>query len=119
MLGCRRQIAQANSLRMVWVPMTLISMPSGLLCRLPDAGTVLRIWRLNDQFYFPKEAGVNRSDDLRKNAENCVVLAEAAATDPQKKRYARMATAWSSLADTQAWLDGEMEKKSASHSADA
>lgn len=50
---------------------------------------------------------MNRSDDLRKNAENCVALAEAADSDPKKKRYARMATAWNSLADTQAWLDGQ------------
>ena len=57
---------------------------------------------------------MNRSDDLRKNAENCVTLAETADSDPKKKRYARMATAWNSLADTQAWLDGETEKKSAS-----
>jgi hypothetical protein len=99
--------------------MTLIGMPLELLCRLPDAGTVSRIWRWNDQFYFPTEAGMKRSDDLRQNAENCVVLAEAAATDPQKKRYARMATAWNSLAETQAWLDGETEKQSAGHTAEA
>jgi hypothetical protein len=55
---------------------------------------------------------MNRAIDLRKNAENCVVLAEAA-DGPEKKRYARMATAWLSLADTQAWLDGETEKQSA------
>ena len=56
---------------------------------------------------------MNRSDDLRKNAENCVALAEIADSDPKKKRYARMATAWNSLADTQAWLAGETEKKAA------
>jgi heme-degrading monooxygenase HmoA len=56
---------------------------------------------------------MSRSDDLRKNAENCVALAEIADSDPKKKRYARMATAWSSLADTQAWLDGETERKAA------
>jgi hypothetical protein len=60
-----------------------------------------------------EEAGVNRSDDLRKNAENCVALAETADSDPKKKRYARMATAWNNLADTQAWLDGETEKQAA------
>jgi len=58
---------------------------------------------------------MNRSDDLRKNAENCVALAEIADSGPKKKRYARMATAWNSLADTQAWLDGETENKAASH----
>jgi hypothetical protein len=61
-----------------------------------------------------EEAGMNRSDDLRKNAENCVALADTADSDPKKKRYARMATAWNNLADTQAWLDGETEKKAAS-----
>jgi hypothetical protein len=71
---------------------------------------------LDDQIYFPRETGMNRADDLRKNAENCVLLADAAESDPKKKRYARMATAWRSLADTQAWLDGEMEKKSANSS---
>lgn len=57
---------------------------------------------------------MNRSDDLRKNAENCVALADTADSDPKKKRYGRMATAWNNLADTQAWLDGETEKKAAS-----
>ena len=52
---------------------------------------------------------MNRSDYLRKNAENCVVLAEAADSDPKRKRYSRMAIAWNSLAETQAWLDGETE----------
>ena len=55
---------------------------------------------------------MNRSDAFKKNAENCAALAEAADSDPNKKRYARMATAWNSLADTQAWLDGETEKNS-------
>jgi hypothetical protein len=67
---------------------------------------------------FLKEAGVNTSNDLRKNAANCVVLAEAADSDPKKKRYGRMATAWNSLADTQAWLDGETEAKPVGASAD-
>jgi hypothetical protein len=58
---------------------------------------------------------MNKSNDLRKYAENCVVLAETAGSDPSKKRYERMATAWNSLADTQAWLDGESEKKSPGH----
>jgi len=56
---------------------------------------------------------MNRPDDLRKNAENCVALAEIADSGPKKKRYVRMATAWNCLADTQAWLDGETEKKAA------
>jgi len=47
---------------------------------------------------------MNRPDDLRKNAENCVALAEIADSGPKKRRYARMATAWNCLADTQAWL---------------
>ena len=56
---------------------------------------------------------MNRADDLRKNAENCAVLAEIADSDPKKSVTRRMATAWNSLADTQAWLDGETEKKAA------
>jgi hypothetical protein len=52
-------------------------------------------------------------DDLRKNAANCVVLAEAADSDPKRKRYERMVAAWNSLAGTQAWLDRETKMKSA------
>ena len=62
---------------------------------------------------------MNKSDNLRKNAENCAVLAEAADSDPSKKRFQRMATAWTRLADTQAWLDGKIEKKSPSPTRDA
>jgi hypothetical protein len=65
------------------------------------------------------EADMNRADDLRKNAENCVLLAEAADNGPKKKRYARMATAWMSLADMQAWLDGEMDKQTANSAREA
>ena len=57
---------------------------------------------------------MNRSNDLRKNAENCVALAEV---DRQRSKEEALRTdghRWNSLADTQAWLDGETEKKSAS-----
>ena len=54
---------------------------------------------------------MSKSDDLRKNAANCVTMAEAADCDQKKKRFTRMATAWKSLADTQAWLDGEVDRK--------
>jgi hypothetical protein len=57
---------------------------------------------------------MSNSDDLRKNAANCVGLAEATDSDPKRKRYERMVTAWNSLADNQAWLDGETKKESAS-----
>ena len=55
---------------------------------------------------------MSKSDDLRKNADNCVTMAETADCDQKKRRYTRMATAWNSLADTQGWLDGEADKKS-------
>ncbi|MCW5702910.1 MAG: hypothetical protein KIT82_10030 [Bradyrhizobium sp.] len=48
------------------------------------------------------------SDELRKNAENCELLSEAAESLPDRKRYRRMADAWRALAREQAWLDGEV-----------
>ena len=48
---------------------------------------------------------------LRKNAANRVVLAEASDSDPKRKRYERMVIAWNSLAETQAWLDGETKNE--------
>jgi hypothetical protein len=60
-----------------------------------------------------EEAHVNSSKELRKNAENCAALAEAADSGPNKKRYTRLATAWNELADTQAWLDGEVDNRPA------
>ena len=50
---------------------------------------------------------MRKSDELRKNAQSCAEMAVVAEKEPSKKRYERMAEAWRSLADTQAWLDGD------------
>jgi hypothetical protein len=55
---------------------------------------------------------MGKSDDLRKTAENCIELADAADTLQKKIRYVRMAKSWNSLADTQSWIDGEHAEKS-------
>jgi hypothetical protein len=55
------------------------------------------------------EAGVSKSDQLKKIADNCVKMAEAAKDIPQKKRFERLADGWKTLAKSQAWLDGETD----------
>jgi hypothetical protein len=59
--------------------------------------------------YFPKAAGMKKSQELRQNAEKCAEIAQAANSDPKKKRFERMAEEWDTLAENQAWLDGEGE----------
>ena len=49
---------------------------------------------------------MNKSQDLRQNAENCADLAATAKDEVSKRRYKRMEQAWNALAKTQAWLDG-------------
>jgi hypothetical protein len=49
---------------------------------------------------------MNKTQELRQNAENCSELARAADSDPAKKRYERMADGWRTVADAQQWLDG-------------
>lgn len=49
---------------------------------------------------------VKDSDAFRDNADNCLYLAENAASDPASIRYKRMAQAWTALAEEQDWLDG-------------
>ena len=44
---------------------------------------------------------------MRQIAENCAELAEAARNEAEQRRFERMRDAWKSLADNQAWLDGE------------
>jgi hypothetical protein len=56
------------------------------------------------------EEVMGKSDALRKNAENCAELADAADSVQKKKRYERMARSWNHLAETQSWLDGESTK---------
>jgi hypothetical protein len=53
------------------------------------------------------EAAMQSSDELKKFAQNCTDLADAAHSEPNKKRFERMAEAWNDLAQSQAWLDGE------------
>ena len=53
---------------------------------------------------------MNDAEEARHRAENCAELAQSAKTEPQKKRFQRMAKGWISVADNQAWLDGEGEK---------
>ena len=52
---------------------------------------------------------MQKSDDLRKNAENCAEKAQTASTPKEKARFKRMEKAWENLADNQAWLEGGQE----------
>lgn len=45
------------------------------------------------------------AETMRKNAESCRSLAEAAANEPARRRFI-MGEAWKTLADNQDWLDG-------------
>ena len=46
------------------------------------------------------------AETMRRNADNCLALAEAANDGPGRFRYMRMATAWQDLAEHQEWLNG-------------
>jgi hypothetical protein len=50
-----------------------------------------------------------QSDVYRQNADNCLELAEAASTDPERQRFRRMEVSWRALAAEQDWLDGQIE----------
>ena len=50
---------------------------------------------------------MKKAEELRHHAENCAELAQAATSAPSKKRFERMAEGWKTVADNQAWLDGE------------
>ena len=50
---------------------------------------------------------MNNAEDFRHRAENCNELVQTAKNEPNKKRFERMAEGWKSVADNQAWLDGE------------
>jgi len=55
------------------------------------------------------EAGMTRSQKLQNRADNCVELAKAATDAAAKKRLERLAEGWKTVAETQAWLDGESD----------
>jgi flagellar capping protein FliD len=50
---------------------------------------------------------MNKTQELKQNAENCADLAATAKDERAKRRYERMEEAWNALAKTQAWLEGE------------
>jgi hypothetical protein len=52
---------------------------------------------------------MSRADELKKIADNCSDMAEAAKDLPKKNRLERLADGWKSLAQSQAWLDGETD----------
>lgn len=52
---------------------------------------------------------MQKSDDLRKNAENCAEKAQIATTPHDRARFKRMEKAWENLANNQAWLEGGQE----------
>lgn len=54
---------------------------------------------------------MDRSKEFRKNAATCTEIAQSEQNGPKKKRFERLAEGWSDLADQQAWLDGEPERK--------
>jgi hypothetical protein len=56
---------------------------------------------------------MTKSDELKQIAQNCADLAQTTLDNPKKKRLERLADGYSSLAQNQAWLDGE-RKTSAS-----
>ena len=49
--------------------------------------------------------GMKQSDLYRQNAENCMLMAEAAQGEPAYNRYKLMELAWLTLAEEQDWLD--------------
>ena len=46
-------------------------------------------------------------EELKRYAENCAELADAAKDEPAKRRFKRMEKAYTSLAEAQCWLDGK------------
>jgi len=50
---------------------------------------------------------MKKAEELRHHAENCAELAQAATSEPNRKRFQRMAEGWKTVADNQAWLDGD------------
>jgi hypothetical protein len=52
---------------------------------------------------------MQKSDDLRRNAEDCAEKADAATTPHDRARFKRMEKAWKNLADNQEWVEGDQE----------
>lgn len=78
-------------------------------------GKIMNRWRCTacgaswEMFVDPassNENSMNQSELLRKNAENCLTLEEAAPSAAARNRFKRMGDAWYALAETQDWLDG-------------
>jgi hypothetical protein len=71
--------------------------------RTEEPFPIVRRWRA----LFSRETEMKKAEELRNHAENCAELAQAATSAPNKKRFERMAEGWKTVADNQAWLDGE------------
>jgi hypothetical protein len=67
------------------------------------------------EHYFSREMGMNKTEELRHRAENCAELAQDATSGPDKKRFERMAEGWQTVAENQAWLDGEDHEAKSNH----
>ena len=74
-------------------------------------GFALILWiigeRRRDVLHGLSKRGMKQSDLYRQNAENCMLMAEAAQGEPAYNRYKLMELAWLTLAEEQDWLDGE------------
>jgi hypothetical protein len=53
------------------------------------------------------EAGMSKTEQMTKIAENCLEMARQSENEPSKKRLERLAQGWSAMAKNQHWLDGE------------
>jgi hypothetical protein len=73
-------------------------------------GFALILWmigeRRRDVLHGLSKRGMKQSDLYRQNAENCMLMAEAAQGEPYN-RYRRMEVAWLALAEDQDWLEDE------------
>ena len=50
---------------------------------------------------------MTKGEELRRNTNNCVYLADQARDEVSQRRYRRMEEAWLVLAELQDWLDSE------------
>src|ERR1700716_1617560 len=72
-------------------------------------GFALILWmigeRRRDVLHGLSKRGMKQSDLYRQNAENCMLMAEAAQGEPAYNRYKLMELAWLTLAEEQDGLD--------------